>query len=98
MDNKIKKYLESKEGKSIKTLIAYTIRKTPTQADDEILKDVDKVSEAVTASINSIAEAYPTNQEATNAVILLLEKVAKEVNKKWLITIVKLIKRFFYKK
>ena len=85
MTNKelLKQYLDSEEGKAIMLLIAYTIRKSPTEKDDIVLDNIDDVVDVIAEKVGEIADNSPTDQDAKNAGVLLLEKIAEFTKTKW---------------
>ena len=94
VNEKLAEYLNSSEGTAIKTLVVYGIRKSPTEADDNILKNADQGAATIAASLKEMEGKNPTNKEALAAGVVILEKIARAVNKKWLNIIVSLLKRF----
>jgi len=79
----IKEYLESEIGVDIQLLIAFTINKTKTTKDNEIVANVDEVIEIVTQVLSNINDLEPTDKEAKKAAVQTLEKVAKLTKTKW---------------
>ena len=93
MDEQIKKYIESEEGKAIVTLIAYTIRKTPTEADDAILEKSDEMAKVIASALSNAREQIPTDKEAKRAGVVLLESIAKQTKTKIDDAIVAILKK-----
>ena len=93
MDEQIKKYIESEEGKAIVTLIAYTIRKTPTEADDAILEKSDEMAKIIAAALSDAREQIPTDKDAKIAGVVLLESIAKQTKTKIDDAIVAILKK-----
>ena len=91
---KIKSYIESETAKDIQTLIAFTVRATPTQVDDKILDDVDDVKDMVSDLIDGLADVEPTEKEAKEAAIRILEQIAKLTKTPWDDRFIALAKNF----
>lgn len=79
----LEKYIESEEGQSIKTLIAYTIRKTPTEKDDIILENADEAAEVLSKMLAEIQDVNPTDKEAKDAGVSILKSIALLTKTKW---------------
>ena len=90
----IKQYLESEVGQDVQTLIAYTILKTPTQVDDEVLDNVDDITEIIKAAVENINSLNPTDKDAKKAGVGILEKVAKLTKTAWDDRIIAILKPF----
>jgi hypothetical protein len=80
---KMQDYIESEVGQDIQTIIAYTVRKTKTLKDDEILDNIDDVKDVVSIAIDNIADITPTDKEAKQAIVRLLEAVANLTPTRW---------------
>jgi len=80
---KLQMYLDSQVGVDIKTLLAFTIRKTPTLKDDEILDSIDDIKDVISDAIDAVADVYPTDQEAKEAGVRILESVTKLTETPW---------------
>lgn len=94
LEQKLKDYLQSPEGIAIQVLIAFTIGATPTIKDDEIVQNVDMVTDVIKSAIKKIAESEPTAKEAKQAGVLILEKVASMTKTKWDDRIVSVLSMF----
>jgi len=79
----IKNYLDSEIGQDIITIIAYTIKKTPTKVDDNIIANADDIVELVAEAVKQINERNPTDKEVKTAGIGALEKIAKLTDTPW---------------
>lgn len=90
----LKKYLDSTEGNAVKTLSVFTIRKTPTKVDDNILRDADQCSNVIAASLKEMQNQNPTPKEALKAGVVLIEKISGQINNKWLNMVISLLKKF----
>jgi hypothetical protein len=98
----MQKYIESEIGQAAITLIAYTVKRTPTQKDDAILQDADAILQDADAIATTVAGALaamadqqqPTDKDAKRAAVVVLEAVAKETKTKIDDVAVALIKRF----
>lgn len=91
ISEKMKSYVESEVGGDIKTLIAFTIRKTATLKDDEIIENIDDVKDIISDAIDDIADVTPTEQEAKEAVMRTLKLIVSLTPNKWDDRIVSLI-------
>jgi hypothetical protein len=91
ISDKMEKYVESEIGNDIKTLIAFTIRKTKTLKDDEIIDNIDEVKDIVSDAIDDIADVTPTEQEAKEAVMRTLKLIVSLTPNKWDDRIISLI-------
>jgi hypothetical protein len=91
ISDKMKTYVDSEVGNDIKTLIAFTIRKTKTLKDDEIIDNIDEVKDIVSDAIDDIADVIPTEQEAKEAVMRTLKLIVSLTPNKWDDRIVSLI-------
>ena len=80
---KMDEYLESEIGQDIMTLLAYTVRRTATTKDDEILDNIDDVKDSISEAIDKIADVYPDDKEAKEAIIRVLTLVAGLTKTKW---------------
>lgn len=94
VNEKVAEYLNSKEGQAIKVLAVFTIRKTPTQIDDNLLANADQAANTIANSLKEMAGKYPTTREALVASVVILENISITVNKKWLKILISIIKRF----
>ena len=90
----LKKYLESEEGSAILTLIAYTIRRTPTEADDAILENTGESIVVIADAFSKLKDVVPSDSDAKKAGILLLEKIAALTKTPWDDRVVALLKPF----
>jgi hypothetical protein len=91
ISGKMKNYVDSEVGNDIKTLIAFTIRKTATLKDDEIIDNIDEVKDIVSDAIDDIADVTPTEQEAKEAVMRTLKLIVSLTLNRWDDRIVSLI-------
>jgi len=80
--DKLGVYLNSQIGKDIQTIAAYTVRKTATEKDDEILDNVDDVNDVISDFIDGIADIEPTDKEAKDAVLRILKQIAAQTKTK----------------
>ena len=79
----IKNYLDSEIGQDIITIIAYTIKKTPTKVDDNIIANADDIVELVAGAVEKINSLDPTDKEVKSAGIRSLKKIAKLTATPW---------------
>lgn len=94
ISEKMRQYTDSEIGKSVRTLIAYTIRKTETLKDDEILDNVAEIKDVIAEVIASIAEVTPTDKDAKTAALVILTNVAALTKTKWDDRLIPIIKLF----
>lgn len=76
-------FLNSEVGESIKKLIAFTILKTKTVKDDEVLENIDEVVGIIAENIKDIAEIKPTDKEAKESAMKILKLVVDNTENKW---------------
>ena len=74
---KAKEYLESQISKDIQTVAAFTIRKTKTEKDDEIIDNVAEIKDILAEVIDGVAKADPTESEAKQAAVRILEQIGR---------------------
>ena len=70
VSDKMKLYLESEVGKSVLTLLAYTVNATETTKDDEIVANVDEVVDIIAEAISNINSSEVDVKEAKAAAAL----------------------------
>lgn len=80
---RVTELLETPEAKATKTLVAFSIRKSKTVKDDEILDNIDEVADLISANIKEVADQNPTDKEAKDAAMVLLKSVSKATSNKW---------------
>jgi hypothetical protein len=80
---RVQELLNSQNGKDIKTLLAFTINKTETIQDNEIVENIDQVVDIVAANIEEIAHQKPTEKEAKDAAMRTLKSIAEMTPNKW---------------
>lgn len=80
---KMKQYIESELGQDVVTILAYTIKKTATTKDDEIVNNSAEISEVIADALTKVDKLNPTEKEMKEAVIGILKKVAAETSTKW---------------
>jgi hypothetical protein len=83
VSDKMQGYVDSQVGQDIQTIVAYTVRKTKTLVDDEILDNIDDVKDVISAAIDNMADKTPTDDEAKKAIVSLLEAVANLTPTRW---------------
>ena len=81
--DKVIEALQTPLAKDIKLLIAFAILKTSTLADDEVLDNIDDVTDALAENIAEIAELEPTEKDAKQAGINILKAIAAQTKTKW---------------
>ena len=91
---KARLYLESQISKDIQTITAFTIRKTKTEKDDEIIDNIAEVKDILADVIDGVAKANPTESEAKQAAIRILEQVALLTKTPWDDRLVAVLKKF----
>ena len=79
----IKKHLDSQVSTDIKTLAAFAVRKTKTEADDQVVDNIDEYIDLLKENFDDIADVNPTDQEAKDALLRLAESVAKLTKTPW---------------
>ena len=81
--DKIKETLNSPQAIDIKTVLAYGIKKTGTLTDDEIAEHADLIAEEIAKSLKTVNTLEPTDKQAKDAGVRLLEWVASLTSTKW---------------
>jgi len=92
-EQQIKDFLETKEVQAVLLLVAWTILKTKTVKDDQVLDVISEYTDLLAAELKKIAEAQPTDDDAKDAGIILLQKVASETETTWDDFVVNILKR-----
>ena len=90
----IKEYLDSEIGQDIQVLTAFTIKATPTKKDDEFVEKADDAAEMINQLLKNVNELAPTEKEAKQAAVRVLERVAKLTKTKWDDRIIAILKPF----
>lgn len=83
LQKKIDDLMKTPEAIDIKTLVAFSVRKTKTLTDDEILDNIDEIVQTVSENIKEVAEQRPTDKEAKDAAVRILKSVAAHTETKW---------------
>lgn len=91
---RMKQYIESELGQDVITVLAYTIKKTATTKDDEIVNNSAEISEVIADALSKVDTLNPTEKEMREAAIGILEKVVKETSTKWDDRALKILKMF----
>lgn len=91
---KMKEYIESELGQDVITILAYTIKKTSTTKDDEIVNNSAEISEVIADALAKVDTLTPTEKEMKEAVVGILEKVVTETDTKWDDRALKILKMF----
>jgi hypothetical protein len=91
---KMKEYIESELGQDVITILAYTIKKSETTKDDEIVSNSAEISEVIAEALSKVDTLNPTDEEVKNAIVGVLEKVVKETSTKWDDRALKVLKMF----
>jgi len=87
----IEQFLETTEAKALLTLIAWTILKTKTTKDDQILDVVSEYSDLFAKKLQEIANDQPTDDNAKDSGLVLLKRIAAETSTTWDDFIVKIL-------
>jgi len=87
-------FLDSPESLAVLTLMAYAVEKTKTETDDQVLVELADYSDLIAEKIQYIAGKQPTDKDAKEAAIVILEKIASVTETKWDDMVVGLAKRF----
>ena len=87
----ITKFLNSPQGKSAGTLIAFAIEKTNTDKDNKILEDGTERIRATSEWLLNLPKDV-SEKEALQAGVELLEPVIKESKRRWVRQAFKLLK------
>lgn len=82
---KIIELLSSQEADAVCTIAAYTIKKTPTEADNVAVKNIAQYSDAIEEKVATIGSRIDKvdNKDALKAAALLLQKVAQQAGNRW---------------
>lgn len=91
---KLKEWLATDEATNIKTIVAYSIKKTPTLTDDEIIANSADVADVIAEELSDVSEMNPTNKEGIKAAVDLIKNFAENNNKKVLLRVVKFLDIF----
>jgi hypothetical protein len=86
-------FLDSPEAEAVLTLMAYAVEKTKTEADDEVLVELADYTDLLAEKIQYIAEKQPTDKDAKQAALVILEKIASLTATKWDDLVVSLAKK-----
>lgn len=76
-------FLASPEAEAVFVLAAFTIGKTPTTQDDELIDNIADYVEIFADKIKLIAASEPTEKDAKRAAVVILEKIASLTNTKY---------------
>ena len=83
MKEKIKQYLQSDVAKDLQLVAAFTVNKTPTPKDDEVVANAAEYSDLINEFISGIDQLDPTEREAKKAAIRILKEVTELTATKW---------------
>lgn len=79
---RVEEFMNSETGEAIKSLVAFTIRKTKTVKDDEVLDSIEEVAAIIAENIQDISEQHPTDKEAKDSAMKILKVVVENTENK----------------
>lgn len=85
-------YISSEVGQAIKTLLAYSYKKSSTTIDDEIVENASDIAELLAKELESLEDEDPTVKEAKTAALTVFEFIANKTGNKWDNAAVKVLK------
>jgi len=95
ISDKIKDLLNTPEALDVKLLTAYAVKKSGTLTDDEIVENADVIAATIAYSLRQVNSIEPTEKQAKEAAIRMLEKLAKQTATRWDDRAVKILRVLF---
>jgi hypothetical protein len=76
-------YLNSSVADDLMIIAAFTIDKTETEIDNELVADIAEFGDLIAEKLKQVEELNPTGKEAVQAAIRIAQKIAEQTETKW---------------
>jgi len=78
----IEEYLQTQIAKDVKTVLAFTIDKTKTEVDNQVVAGTAEYAELIGEELAEVELMEPTEKDALDAAIRILQVIAEQTKTK----------------